>query len=110
MSEWHKYPEEKPEIEVKDKFIAYEKFLTSDQYGHITIKVWTKQQGEEGYFTTTGHKFVEARNVFYWMELPKSPVANNEKLVKIESLKRKRKELSDQIKQLEQELKGCESK
>lgn len=106
MSEWHKYPEKKPEIEVKDRNWNKKKFLVSDQYGHITIKEYYKEKNGEEYFVQSYQK--PAKNVFFWMELPKSPVANNENIVKIESLKRKRKELSDQIKQLEQELKGCD--
>lgn len=108
MSEWHKYPEEKPKLEGNDRLWMHKKFLTSDQYGHITIKQYYKDEKGEEYFEQGFQK--PAKNVFFWMELPESPVANNENLVKIESLKRKRKELSDQIKQLEQELKGCESK
>lgn len=106
MSEWHKYPEEKPKMEENDRKWMYKKFLTSDQYGHITIKKYYKNENGEEYFEQGFLK--PAKNVFFWMELPESPVANDENIVKIESLKRKRKELSDQIKQLEQELKGCD--
>lgn len=103
MDKWHSYPDEKPEMGEVD-YYETKKFLVSDQYGHITIKNYYKNENGSEYFERT--RLVPATNVYFWMELPESPVKDNEAVTKLNILKRQKSDLLKQIADLEKEIKG----
>ena len=83
--DWYRLDETKP-----DKF---DKYLTCDNYGSITIKSWDNYHKS---FSMVSQKKKEARNVYFWAYLPELPEELKE-VAEIDALKRQIAELQNKL-------------